>query len=106
MWKANVNGIKVPECKVEFSNEGKLTLHISPDFQELDTLKGLPSFGDNTFTVKVETDLVSLLCKACWLISFDLGGQAGGWDPNIGHSLPARLTFQFKRSAEDKPKPL
>ena len=95
MWNVTVDEIEVPGCKVEFSNEGLLTLHIQADFQELDKLKGLPSSSDNTFLISAETGDVSLFCKACWLISFDLRGHGspiatGGTQPT------ARLTFKFK----------
>ncbi len=94
MSNANVNGIEVPGCKVEFSNEGLLTLHIQGDFQELDKLKCLPTSSDNTFPISAETGRVSLLCKACRLISFDLHGH--GPQGPTGEQPAARLTFEFK----------
>jgi len=103
----STNGINVPECrKVEFFNEGLLTLHIQADLQELNKLKGLPSSGDKTFAINAKADLVCLLCEACWLISFDLHSQTGGYSPNEGRSLAARLTFGFKYSDKDELWPL
>ncbi len=103
MWKVTINEIEVPECELEFSDKGLLTLCIEPDFQELDNLKCLPSSSDNTFAISAETALVSLSCKACRLISFDLQGQTGPHDTNKGYLRTARLTFAFKRSDKDKP---
>ena len=99
MWKATIDGMEVPKCSVNFSikenqinNESILTLNISSsDFPELDKLKVLPSSPRrNTFAISVETDLVFLSCKACWLISCDLG------DLEEGAAERATLAFGFK----------
>ena len=95
MYKTTVKGIEVPECSVEFSSEGKITLQIPLDFTKLDALKALP-VGGPVFAINAETELVSLLFKACSLVSFDLNGQTMDYNPETGSPKVARLVFDFK----------
>jgi len=95
MWKAIVHGIEVPGCEVDLSNKGKITLLVALDFPKLNELKGSSLNENSTFPVSVETELVSLSFKACWLISFEINGQIGPYDPEIERRA-VRLIFGFK----------
>lgn len=71
---ANVAGIELENCKVNFNDNGRLEIETPPGVPAtaIGALKSLPESSENPFSVQIECcNVISATFHQCWLKSFE-----------------------------------